>query len=181
VATSPPRSRSRPKTPLGLQLKVFDRDGWICRWCHRPVVFSPTFRLVEEFVKRSGWSRPVAYFHPNWSRAHAPLLDHLGAVIDHVEAYASGGRHEEENFVTSCNKCNARKNSRRAADFQKQSPGRPVKGRYGEPKHWDGLVGLFAVLAGTISLNSGEAAWLTAIKTFYEEAAPDHSPFIEGD
>jgi 5-methylcytosine-specific restriction endonuclease McrA len=48
-----------------------------------------------------------------------PLLDHLGAVVDHVEAFSRGGTHDETNFVTACNKCNARKNNTDAAAFRR--------------------------------------------------------------
>ena len=27
-------------------LKVFYRDGWLCRWCKRPVIFAPVMRLI---------------------------------------------------------------------------------------------------------------------------------------
>lgn len=138
---------SRPKIPIAVQVRVFYRDGWLCRWCHRPTVFSPAFRLQQRFVERRGYVGLLAYFHPRWRRDAAPLLDHLGAVIDHVEAFAAGGASAEAKLVTACNKCNARKNARAAGDYQNERPGRPVKGRYGEPRHWDGLASLFLVLA----------------------------------
>ena len=157
----------RTKIPIALQVRVFYRDGWLCRWCHRPTVFSPAFRLLEGLVKERGYAGPLAYFHPRWRRDAAPLLDHLGAVIDHVEAFAKGGANAEANFVTACNKCNARKNSGLAVAFQKKSPGRPVKGRYGEPRHWDGLASLFLVLAADDpALPLGERAWQRALTAY---------------
>jgi len=66
--------------------------------------------------------------------------------------------------VTACNKCNARKNAGLAAAFQNKSPGRPVKGRYGEPQHWDGLASLFLALAADDpALPPGERAWQRAL------------------
>ena len=94
-------------------------------------VFSPTFRLLQVFVEASGHHAPLAYFHPNWRRDAAPLLDHMGAVIDHVEAFATGGEHGEANFVTACNKCNARKNSRPLRHISVSAP---------ENRSRDGLV-----------------------------------------
>jgi 5-methylcytosine-specific restriction endonuclease McrA len=52
---------------------------------------------------------PLAYHHANWSRQGAPLLDLLGAVIDHIEAFSTGGASDIENLATACNKCNGRK------------------------------------------------------------------------
>jgi|GEM_PF-4197448 len=59
------------------------------------------------------------------------MLDHLAAVIDHVEAFSKGGAHGVEKFVPACN---IRKNAGKADEFEKEKPGFPVKGKYGEPK-----------------------------------------------
>lgn len=165
IGTTAGISRVRTKIPLDVQIRVFFRDGWLCRWCHRPTVFSPTFRLMQILVQASGHAAPLAYFHKNWRRDASPLLDHMGAVIDHIEPFGRGGVHGEANFATACNKCNARKNSRSAATYQSDRPGKPVKGRFGEPKHWDGLSSLFLVLARNgIALTSGEKAWRKALE-----------------
>jgi hypothetical protein len=123
-------------------------------------------RLLERWVRAQGCSTPLAYHHPNWRRDRAPLLDHLGAVIDHVEAFARGGLHDEPNFVTSCNKCNTRKNSAEVSEFEKRSPLVPVKGKYGEPTEWDGMTSLFLALASQTpaDLSASESAWLKALR-----------------
>lgn len=159
------KRRNRAPIPYDVQVRVLFRDGWICRWCRRPVVFGPALRLLQEFAAGSGYSRPLAYFHKNWSRAGAPLLDHMGAVIDHVEAFAKGGVHEEANFVVACNKCNTRKNDHHAADYERRNPPRPVRGKYGEPEHWDGLASMFLVLAARgATLGPSEARWEKALR-----------------
>ena len=145
-------------------MRVFRRDGWLCRWCHRPVVFAPALRFLETLVRDRGHVGPLAYHHPGWRRDRAPLLDHLGAVIDHVKAFSRGGAHDETNFVTSCNKCNARKNSVAVEEFQRVAPLRPVKGKYGEPTAWDGFSTLFVLLAqGRNDLSGSEKGWLAAL------------------
>jgi 5-methylcytosine-specific restriction endonuclease McrA len=156
--------RSRPPLPYDVQVRVFRRDGWLCRWCYRPVVFAPALKFTEAFLRERGHAGPLAYHEPRWRRDRAPLLDHLGAVIDHVDAFSRGGTHSEENFVTACNKCNARKNNRVAREFQAEAPARPVKGKYGEPEHWDGLSTIFMVLArGRTDLTTSEKRWLAAL------------------
>jgi 5-methylcytosine-specific restriction endonuclease McrA len=126
-------------------------------------------RLLEEFVRIGDKNKPLAYYHPHWTRHSAPLLDHLGAVVDHIEAWATGGAHDEGNFATSCNKCNTRKNSTLAEAYSKLAPGKRVRGRYGEPTHWDGFSSLFLVLAGQgAKLNAGERQWLKEL-----QAAPN--------
>jgi hypothetical protein len=91
----------------------------------------------------------------------------MGAVIDHVEAWATEGQHGESNFATACNKCNARKNSRQTAAYLREKPAKPVRGKFGEPKDWDGLVSLFLVLgAQEPMLTPSERAWERELKAY---------------
>ena len=83
-----------------VQVSVFERDRWLCRWCLKPVIFPPALRLLQQFVKATVGNRPIAYFHPNWRRDAAPLLDELGASVDHVEAHVHGGLSAIENLAT---------------------------------------------------------------------------------
>lgn len=168
---------ARAKISLETQIRVLFRDGWLCRWCHRPTVFGPAFRLLDRFVRREGYDHPLAYYDLRYRRDAAPMLDHLAAVIDHVEAYSKGGEHGEANFVTACNKCNIRKNARVAEEYEKEKPGRPVKGKYGEPKHWDGLVAVFMVLSAAYpaELTASERAWRLALDEFLSGRPPTPS------
>ena len=87
-------------------------------------------------------------------------------MIDHVEAYSRGGTHDDPNFVTSCNKCNMRKSAGSAEKFSSRLPLVPIKGKYGEPVHWDGFSSLFILLAER-SLQAAirsEREWLIALK-----------------
>jgi hypothetical protein len=96
------------------------------------------------------------------------LLDDLGCVIDHVVAHSRGGSHGVENFAVACNKCNACKSAEEKANYLSEHPPRSVKGKYGEPKHWDGLASLFVVLArqSPARLTASERAWLRAIESY---------------
>jgi 5-methylcytosine-specific restriction endonuclease McrA/predicted RNase H-like HicB family nuclease len=107
----------RKALPKELSIEVFRRDAWICNWCGSPVIFAPVMKYLERFARASGVTAPLAYYHPHWTRTHAPLLDSLGAEIDHVAAHARGGSHDAENFVTSCLKCNSRKKRDRCDGF----------------------------------------------------------------
>jgi 5-methylcytosine-specific restriction endonuclease McrA len=158
-------TRPRPPIPKTLQVEVFRRDGWLCRWCLRPVVFPPALKLLEQWIRDQGVTGPLAYFHPNWRRDAAPLLDELGASVDHVEAHALGGSSEINNLATICAKCNARKGNLAAEEHLRRNPMKKVKGKHGEPLHWDGLASLFMLLAGkhsdTITLTDKQ--WLAAL------------------
>jgi 5-methylcytosine-specific restriction endonuclease McrA len=156
----------RGAIPKRLQLQVFRRDGWICRWCGRPVVFAPAMKYLRDFARTNGSSAAIAYHDNHWTRRNAPLLDELGAVIDHVEAHSRGGPGSLDNLATSCNKCNAKKSSDLHADFSKKSPRPVVKGKYGEPEHWDGLSALFVVLVerSLHTASASERDWFACLR-----------------
>jgi hypothetical protein len=124
-------------------------------------------KLLELELRASGSRDRVAYYHAHWTRDGAPLLDLLGAVIDHVEAFSTGGGDEIDNLVTACNKCNGRKSAATLAEWGRRPTEKPVKGKYGEPQNWDGLSFLFAMLArrDRSSLTVGELGWLRALES----------------
>jgi 5-methylcytosine-specific restriction endonuclease McrA len=155
-----------------LQVRIFRRDHWLCRWCNKPVIFAPAMRLLDREVRKSGFAGPLAYYHKNATREGAPLLDELWAVLDHVEAFSTGGLNSEENLATACNKCNGRKSSAPLDEWGQRAKRKPIKGKYGEPRYWDGLSTLFAVLAQNdpVGLKASERDWLKALKA--EELTP---------
>src|ERR1700722_8459848 len=134
---------TRRAMPKELQVFIFRRDRWLCRWCGRPVIFAPALRFIERWTRQCGFDAPLAYHHERWRRDKAPLLDHMGAVIDHIEAHRRGGLAQVENLATACNKCNTRKNDALVEEFQSKSPLHRVRGEYGEPEHWDGFSTVF--------------------------------------
>jgi hypothetical protein len=61
-------------------------------------------KCIQVEVQKNGYTGPLAYYHPNWTRVMAPLLDELGAVLDHRDAFSNDGLCIEENLVTACAK-----------------------------------------------------------------------------
>ncbi len=163
---------SRPVLSHQQQIEIFFRDRWICHWCDRPVIFPPALKALQEFVRSEGHSIPVAYFHPQWTRRDAPLLDHLGGVLDHVDAFAKGGATDSANLVVACCKCNTLKSDSTVRAHAARHPKRPVKGRYGEPTSWDGLAAVFVTLARARpeALKATDRKWLAALETHYKTA-----------
>jgi 5-methylcytosine-specific restriction endonuclease McrA len=153
--------------PKAVQVQVFRNDSWLCQWCRRPVIFPPAMKFIEQLVRARGRTAPRAYFHPNWRRDAAPLLDELGACVDHIEAHAKGGANEIKNFATICSKCNVRKGMLTPEEHLKRNPVKKVKGKHGEPAHWDGLSTLFMVLAQEYPavVTTTDQQWLTALLT----------------
>lgn len=123
-------------------------------------------RHLAEFARGEGYGGPLAYYDKNWRRRDAPLLDHMGAVIDHVESHSTKGPSVVSNLVTACNKCNAYKSASAPDVFSKRFPHRPIKGKYGEPKNWDGLSTLFLLLVAKNpgSATANERGWALALK-----------------
>jgi len=163
---------ARPTLSCRQQVEVFFRDRWLCHWCGRPVVFPPALNMLQDFVRAEGHVVPVAYFHPRWSRRDAPLLDHLGVVLDHVEAFAKGGATDASNLVVACCKCNSLKSDAAAATHAAKHPKRQIKARYGEPTAWDGLAAVFVTLARARpnTLARSDRRWLSALEAYYESA-----------
>lgn len=161
------KSAGRRRRPLSkaVQIAIFRRDGWLCRWCRKSVIFAPVMKFVERELRQSGHTGDLAYYHAHWTRQNAPLLDELGAVIDHVEAFSTGGADDVENLVTACNKCNGQKSAATAVKWGERRPRKFVKGKYGEPVHWDGLSNLFVLLArrNLTELSMPEQQWLAAL------------------
>jgi 5-methylcytosine-specific restriction endonuclease McrA len=161
-----PNPTRRVALPKPVQLSIFRRDGWLCRWCAKPVVFGPAMKLLETEVRAAGNSASLAYYHAHWTRATAPLLDELGAVLDHVKAFSAGGECAEENLVTACAKCNGRKSAAPLENWDQRVIRKPIKGKYGEPQAWDGLSSVFVMLAErpASKLTPGERDWLKALR-----------------
>jgi 5-methylcytosine-specific restriction endonuclease McrA len=156
----------RKAVPPELQLRVWRRDGWLCVWCKRPVIFAPVMKYLQQEVRAANPTASVTYYHAHWTREAAPLLDELGAVIDHEKAATSREIVTERELVTSCNKCNIRKSDRPAEVWDERFKYRPVKSKYGSPKNWDGLTSLFVVLADRHNelISSADRTWIRLLK-----------------
>ena len=123
--------------------------------------------MLEAEVRTTGYDGRLAYYHAHGTRAGAPILDELGAEVDHIAAFSTGGPDSGENLITACNKCNRRKSAAPLDEWSKRPMRKPIKGKYGEPQHWDGLASVFVMLAERhpAKLTAGEREWLKAIKS----------------
>lgn len=166
-SSSPKMTRRRAVLPKRRQLYIYRRDGWLCFWCARPVIFGPALKFLEIELQQAGLVDPLAYYHAHWTRTTAPLLDELGVVLDHIDAFSLGGECNEANLVTACAKCNARKSNATKDRWNRREKRKAIKGRYGEPQSWDGLSNTFLVLARrhTDKLNASDRNWLKAFET----------------
>ena len=159
--------RNRKTLSKALQIAIFRRDAWLCSWCKRPVIFSPAMRLLELEMKHLGHTARLAYYHAHGTREGSPLLDELGAAIDHVQAFSTGGPCSTQNLCTACWKCNVRKSSAALERWEQREKRKPIKGKYGEPQDWDGLTAVFVILAERhrARLTTEEKHWLKGFKS----------------
>jgi hypothetical protein len=162
-----PTANAPRKASKRVQVHILRRDYWLCRWCGCPVIFAPAMKYLAKLIGQSDVAVPPAYHHDHWTRKDAPLLDWMGAVFDHVDAYSHEGATDPSNLVTACNKCNALKSAMLPEDFRKLRPLRPVKGKYGEPKDWDGLSSLFIMQVERTpqGATASEREWLRALRS----------------
>jgi 5-methylcytosine-specific restriction endonuclease McrA len=122
-------------------------------------------KFLQKYVTSRRPDAKLAYWAFAWRRDASPLLDELGAMIDHIHAVSVGGGGEETNLVTACAKCNMTKSNTEKADFLKKHPPRRIRGKYGEPTQWDGFSTLFVLLFEEYRSTAmgSERAWYKAL------------------
>ena len=139
-------SISRP-----LQMAVFCRDHWICKYCLEPVFFNPTLKLLEDLSPGQG------YYHPHSKTgARLTLFQKRFASADHIVPVAEGGQNIQRNLVTACWECNLAKRDRSPSHFQVND----VPAAHISLK-WDGLASLYPKLPGA------RADWKKVISDYY--------------
>lgn len=127
------------------KLLIWGRDRWCCRYCGRPVIFAPAMKLLNRLAPDRG------YYHAHWKRPNSPLLDELGATVDHIHPVSLGGINAHENYLTACSKCNLKKNNSPIEDW-----GAVVESL---PTNWDGLSYLFISLYRSDEADATDREW----------------------
>jgi len=102
----PPRALPpRHTLPIPERLAVFQRDGWLCRYCGGQTVLTQVMALLGSLF-------PDQFpYHPNWkSGATHPAIISRSAAVDHVYPGSLGGSWTDpDNLATACWLCNMRK------------------------------------------------------------------------
>lgn len=88
-----------------LAARIYTRDHFTCRYCGGRVILTAVMELL------GGIYPDIFPFHPNWKGGLThPAVIARSAVVDHVTPVSLGGPPlVEENLVTACWPCNARK------------------------------------------------------------------------
>lgn len=105
IAYSPRTVDKRPGLSRSMAGHIFQRDQFTCRYCGGLTILTSIMELVATVYP------DIFPFHPNWKGGLThPAIISRSAVVDHVEPGALGGDwHAEQNLVTACWPCNARK------------------------------------------------------------------------
>jgi HNH endonuclease len=125
---SPTIGRSARNVPYQLQMAVFRRDKFLCRYCCRRTVIPPVLRLLAVAFDQ------VFPYHPHGLMTAC----HLGfwrdiASCDHLVPVARLGSSTADNLVTACYMCNSIKQNWLIEELRWEL--RPI-----EPNaDWDGL------------------------------------------
>ena len=141
----------RISIPKWLQMEVFYRDFWHCRYCLEPVFFNPTLKLLDKLSPGHG------YYHPHGKTgATLSLFQWRFASADHIIPVAEDGVNTESNLVTACWKCNLNKRDTDSQDF-------PIKEISQDLSKlcWDGLASIYPTLPGA------NPEWVSLIQTDY--------------
>jgi len=125
------KAMKRINIPKRLQVEVFTRDNWHCRYCGDAVFFSPSLKILDDLSSGHG------YYHRNGKAGEMlSLFQWKWASVDHVLPVNKGGENNYENLVTACWECNLKL---RDNTVDKPNP-KPV---IDNPTGWDGFYSLF--------------------------------------
>ncbi len=116
-----------------VRLRIYRRDGFLCRYCGRRTLFEPTLRLLSTLA-------PDDFpYHPNWKRGSVhPAYPTLTPSCDHLVPVTRGGAAlDPMNLVTACARCQYAKGDYLLAELQGYELQPP------EPIGWDGLTGVY--------------------------------------
>ena len=159
-------TRYRKPIPVAIQAEGLFRDRWLCHVYRRPLILRLALKYLAQHVEDHLPGVHLAYWDSRWRRDRSPLLDELGASVDHVVALANEGPHSIDNFRAICARCNASKSAKEDKVFRSDSKPWKVTGKYGEPRTWDGLSSAFVALTKDLQgrLTANERRWYRAVQ-----------------
>lgn len=170
----PPRPEAVPerRASLPLQIAIFRRDGFICRYCGKRTLFPAVLRVLSHLFPE------LLPYHRNWKWAEThPLYWTHATSLDHRIPVARGGESTAENLITACYQCNSIKQNWLLEELCWEL--RPVE--LGSSA-WDGLTGEYARLCSAAGLerNKYHSAWLAALSQDAREGCGARAPLLSG-
>ena len=145
----------RPTLSVAQRLSIYQRDGWLCRYCGGETILTQVMALLGSLFP------DLFPYHPNWKTgATHPAIIRRSASVDHLYPGSLGGSWTEpDNLATACWLCNMRK-----ADLTLEQLGWSIL-TAPETSQWDGLTGLYPALWEAAGQPGGEhRAWIAALR-----------------
>lgn len=96
----PKEDRDRLRNPSKYNEKIFDRDGYRCRYCDNRVI---SIKFLKKFVKLFD---DKSFMKGRKNIDKHGIIHLCWPVLDHVDPWSSGGATDPSNLVTSCGPCN---------------------------------------------------------------------------
>ena len=99
IPSAPRIEKTKSRMPsLAVELSIYERDGWHCRFCNVPVVSKDARkRLNMQFPAVARWGRRNIDKHRG--------LSILESSLDHLVPHNRGGDNSPLNLVTACGPC----------------------------------------------------------------------------
>ena len=127
-------SLKRRNIPEKIQVEVWARDNWHCRYCGRPIIYAKALKALDKL------NPDHDYFHPNGKIGKMlPLFVWSWASVDHIKPFSKGGENDINNYVSACWGSNL-KYGDKLVGKGKPAPIKIIQSR------WDGFFGLYKKL-----------------------------------
>jgi hypothetical protein len=99
VPGSPPVEKNSQRMPSAAnQRRLFERDGWRCRFCGVRVMLRASIKVFDAACPDEiRWTGPQSLQHPAFRACCASA--------DHIVPHSRGGSNDNDNLVTACGPC----------------------------------------------------------------------------
>lgn len=154
LQTRPQPGTGREALLAKTQLRIFQRDGFTCRYCAKRTLFVPVLRLLSRAYP------DTLRFHPHWRwDATHPVYWTHGSSCDHVVPVCRGGSSAADNLATACYQCNSIKQHWLLEELRWGLMSPPS-----DPE-WDGLSGSYLELCRTLGTGGDRyhESWMKAL------------------
>jgi hypothetical protein len=116
VPEVPKAAQDTPRIPVQLARSVLERDGYRCRYCDIPVIYTNEVRKLRALFGAENFQMSQSN-----RIAHGTLRAFYNS-FDHVVPLSRGGRTCLDNLVTACYPCNFGKDNFTLSQIRLQSP-----------------------------------------------------------
>ena len=112
----PKAAQDTPRISVSLARKVLERDGYQCRYCNIPVIYTSEARRIRALFGAENFQMSKSN-----RVAHGTLRAFYNS-FDHVVPLSRGGRTCLDNLVTACYPCNFGKDNFTLSQIRLESP-----------------------------------------------------------